>query len=190
MHNIYFILGETLVKTIIQTAFKSIFLFTLLCGVFYTLFVTVVGQLVFPYQANGSLIEKQVAGKKTVIGSTLIGQSFTGKGYLHGRPTTVSQLSSVSSEQKQRVADRVAKANDTQITIDLVTASASGLDPDITLAGALTQVERIAAARNMKKADIHAIIKQNTVGLLIGTVNTQRVNVLAVNQQLDDQNKG
>lgn len=172
-------------KTIIQTAVKSIFLFTLLCGVLYTIFITIIGQLVFPYQANGSLIEQKTSGSTKVIGSTLIGQSFTGDNYLQGRPMTVSQLSPVSKEQKEQVTERVAKIPDSQVTIDLVTTSASGMDPDITVTGALTQVERIATARDMKKAEVRAIIKQNTVGVSIGTINTQRVNVLAVNQQLD-----
>lgn len=172
-------------KTTIGTALKGLVLFTLLCGVLYTVLVTVIGQLVFPHQANGSLVETKIAGKSTVIGSSLIGQEFTGEAYLHGRPMAVSQLSPVSSKQKEKVEERVKNASDDHLTIDLVTASASGLDPEITVAGALTQVDRIAASRNMKKEEIHAIIKQNTVGLTLGTINTQRVNVLAVNQQLD-----
>lgn len=185
MFNIYSILGETLVKTTIGTALKGIILFTILCGGLYTVVVTVIGQVVFPSQANGSIVEQKIEGKTTSIGSSLIGQQFTGEAYLQGRPMTVSQLSPVSLEQKEQVAERVANKSDRYITIDLVTASASGLDPEITVASAMTQVDRIAAVRDMKKTDIHAIIKQHTVGVSFGTINTERVNVLAVNQALD-----
>lgn len=172
-------------KTTIGTSLKGIVLFTLLCGVLYTVVVTVIGQLIFPYQANGSLVEQKVNGETTIIGSSLIGQSFTGESYLHGRPMTVSQLSPVSLQQKKQIADRVANKKDQTITIDLVTASASGVDPEITIASAMTQVDRIASVRDMKKAEIHDIIKQHTVGVSLGTINTERVNVLAVNQALD-----
>lgn len=172
-------------KTTIGTALKGIILFTILCGGIYTVAVTAIGQVVFPHQANGSLVKQKVAGETIVIGSSLIGQNFTEDSYLHGRPMTVSQLSPVSSTQKERVAERVADKSDQSITIDLVTASASGVDPEITVASAMIQVDRIAAVRGMKKKDIHAIIKQHTVGVSFGTVNTERVNVLAVNQALD-----
>lgn len=165
---------------------KSILVFTLLCGVVYTVAVTLVGQVVFSAQANGSLVKKQEAGKEVVIGSKLIGQKFEGEQYLQGRPTEVSQLSPVSKEQKERVEQRVEKIDGTDIPVDLVTASASGVDPEISIEGALFQSERIATARNMKKDDVRAIIKQNITGIKIGTITSQRVNVLGVNQMLDE----
>ncbi|EOH93311.1 K+-transporting ATPase, C subunit [Enterococcus haemoperoxidus ATCC BAA-382] len=173
-------------KKIMIASLKSILVFTLLCGVVYTVAVTLVGQVVFSAQANGSLVKKQEAGKTVVIGSKLIGQSFVGDGYLHGRPSEVSQLSPVSKEQKERVEKRVEKIAATDIPVDLVTASASGVDPEISVEGALFQSERIAAARNMKKEDVHAIIKQNIIGMKIGGITSQRVNVLGVNHMLDE----
>ncbi|MEI5993483.1 potassium-transporting ATPase subunit C [Candidatus Enterococcus mansonii] len=173
-------------KKIMIASLKSILLFTLLCGVVYTVAVTAVGQIVFSAQANGSLIKKQEAGKNVVIGSKLIGQTFTGEKYLHGRSSEVSQLSPVSKEQKQRVEERVRKSNATAVPVDLVTASASGVDPEISVEAALFQSERIAAARNMKKEDVRAIIKQNITGVKIGGITSQRVNVLGVNQMLDE----
>lgn len=173
-------------KKIVIASLKSILIFTLLCGVLYTVAVTAIGQVLFPKQANGSLVQKQVSGETIVIGSTLIGQRFTEEKYLHGRSDQVSQLSPVSKEQKRRVEERVKKADTTEVPIDLVTASASGVDPEISLAAAMTQVDRIATTRNMKKMDVHAIIKQNITGLKIGSIDSQRVTVLGVNQLLDE----
>ncbi|MDA9470697.1 potassium-transporting ATPase subunit C [Enterococcus sp. 5H] len=173
-------------KKIMITSLKSIVLFTLLCGVVYTVTVTAVGQILFSKQANGSVVKQEINGKTEVIGSSLIGQTFTGENYLHGRPTKVSQLSPVSKIQEELVNERVKQADVKELPIDLVTASASGLDPEISVDGAMSQVERIAVARNMKKADVRAIIKQNIVGLKMGSISSQRVNVLGVNQQLDE----
>ncbi|WP_429948728.1 potassium-transporting ATPase subunit C [Enterococcus sp. AZ101] len=173
-------------KKIMIASLKSILLFTLLCGVLYTAAVTAVGQLLFPTQANGSLMKKQETGKTSIIGSVLIGQPFTGANYLHGRPDQVSQLSPVSKEQQKRVEKRVQKADVKEVPIELVTASASGVDPEISIPGAMIQVERIAAARNMKNSEVRAIIKQNITGLKIGPVDSQRVNVLGVNHTLDE----
>ncbi|ALS01819.1 potassium-transporting ATPase [Enterococcus silesiacus] len=173
-------------KKIMIASLKSILLFTVLCGVIYTAAVTAVGQVLFPAQANGSLIKEQQADKTVILGSKLIGQSFTEEKYLHGRPDQVSQLSPVSKEQQARVKERVQKADTKEVPIDLVTASASGVDPEISIEAAMTQVERIAVARNMKNTQVRAIIKQNTTGLKIGPVDSKRVNVLGVNQLLDE----
>ncbi|MGX7244538.1 potassium-transporting ATPase subunit C [Enterococcus quebecensis] len=173
-------------KKIMIASLKSILIFTILCGVVYTVVVTAVGQIAFSAQANGSLVKKQEGGKTVVVGSKLIGQNFEGEKYLHGRPNEVSQLSPVSKEQEKRVKQRVEKIDGTDIPIDLVTASASGVDPEISVESALFQSERIATARNMKKDDVHAIIKQNITGIKIGTLNSQHVNVLGVNRMLDE----
>lgn len=95
--------------------------------------VTAVGQVLFPNQANGSLIKEQKSEKTVVTGSKLIGQTFTEAKYLHGRSDQVSQLSPVSKEQKTRVEKRVQASDKKQVPIDLVTASASGVDPEISI---------------------------------------------------------
>ncbi|MGX7265689.1 potassium-transporting ATPase subunit C [Enterococcus crotali] len=172
-------------KKIMIASLKSILIFTILCGVVYTAAVTAVGQVLFPTQANGSLIKEQKTDNPVILGSKLIGQSFTEEKYLHGRPVQVSQLSPVSKEQKARVEERVQNAETKEVPIELVTASASGVDPEISLEAAMTQVERIAVARNMKNTQVRAIIKQNTTGLKIGLVDSKRVNVLGVNRLLD-----
>ncbi|MBO0440999.1 potassium-transporting ATPase subunit C [Candidatus Enterococcus ikei] len=172
-------------KKIMIASLKSILIFTLLCGVVYTVTVTAVGQVLFPNQANGSLVKTQDSEKTVVTGSKLIGQKFTKEKYLHGRSDQVSQLSPVSKEQETRVNERIQKADTKYVPIDLVTASASGVDPEISIEAAMTQVERIAAARNMKNTEVRDIIKQNITGLKIGPVDSQRVNVLGVNQSLD-----
>ncbi|MGM0218510.1 potassium-transporting ATPase subunit C [Enterococcus sp. AZ126] len=173
-------------KKIMITSLKSILLFTIICGVIYTAAVTAVGQVLFPNQANGSLIKEENAGKTSIIGSKLMGQSFTEEKYLHGRSDQVSQLSPVSKEQKMRVEKRVQEADKKQVPIDLVTASASGVDPEISIEAAMTQVDRIATTRNMKNSQVRAIIKQNITGVKIGTIDSKRVNVLGVNQSLDE----
>lgn len=172
-------------KKIMITSLKSILLFTIICGVIYTAAVTAIGQVLFPNQANGSLIKEQKSEKTVVTGSKLIGQTFTEAKYLHGRSDQVSQLSPVSKEQKTRIENRVKASDKKQVPIDLVTASASGGDPEISKEAALTQVDRIAAARNMKNSQVHAIIKQNITGVKIGNIDSRRVNVLGVNQALD-----
>lgn len=167
------------------TALKSVLLFTVICGIFYTVAVTVVGQLLFSEQANGSVVEAQIGTEKKVIGSKLIGQQFEGENYLHGRPTEVSQLSPVGAEQEKRVKERVAQEKNSEVPIELVTASGSGLDPEISLEAAEFQVDRIATARGMKNSEVRDIINQNVVGFDLGPITTKRVNVLGVNQMLD-----
>lgn len=172
-------------KTMIASL-KSLVVFTLLCGVFYTAAVTAVGQVLFSSQANGSLVKTEKAGKKQIIGSKLIGQEFSADKYLHGRPTTVSQLSPVSKEQQKLIDERIEQADSKEVPIGLVTASASGVDPEISLDAAMLQVSRIASARTMKKEEVRDIIKQNITGLKIGPADSRRINVLGVNQMLDE----
>ncbi|EOL49923.1 potassium-transporting ATPase subunit C [Enterococcus caccae] len=173
-------------KKIMIASLKSILLFTVICGVIYTAAVTAVGQVLFPTQANGSLLKEEKANKTVITGSKLIGQTFSGEKYLHGRPVQVSQLSPVSKEQKSRVEKRVQEADMEEVPLDLVTASASGIDPEISIAAAMAQANRIATTRNMKNSEVRAIIKQNITGLKIGPVDSRRVNVLGVNQSLDE----
>ncbi|MGH7060146.1 MAG: potassium-transporting ATPase subunit KdpC, partial [Stellaceae bacterium] len=154
-------------------------------------------QLLFPHQANGSLVEKD--GR--VIGSSLIGQSFTSDKYFHGRPSATVQAPYAADNSggsnlgptSQALIDRVkadaaklAKENPgTPIPVDLVTTSASGLDPDITPAAALFQVPRVAKARHLDPATLRALIDENTQDRLFGLLGEDRVNVLALNLALD-----
>lgn len=101
-------------KTMIASL-KSLVVFTLLCGVFYTAAVTAFGQVLFSSQANGSLVKTEKAGKKQIIGSKLIGQEFSADKYLHGRPTTVSQLSPVSKEQQKLIDERIEQADSKEV---------------------------------------------------------------------------
>lgn len=161
-------------------------LFSLLVfGGLYTLLVTGIGQLLFPNQANGSVVEKD--GK--IVGSELIAQPFEGPGYFTGRSQEVSQLSPVSKEQEERVAARTAAAQkaDSQgdVPNDLVTASGSGVDPDISVEAAEFQISRIASERKLSEAAIHDIIDKNSQKDWFS--DRKFVNVLALNMALDDQ---
>ena len=182
--------------------------FTVLCGLAYPLAMTGIAQAVFPYQANGSLIEKD--GK--VIGSALIGQNFTQDKYFHGRlsattdtdpndPTkTVSSpynaAASVATNlgpTSKALVDRVtgdaaklaAENPKAPVPVDLVTTSASGLDPDVTPAGAYFQVPRVAKARGVSEDSLRALIAQHTTGRFLGIFGEPRVNVLQLNLALD-----
>jgi K+-transporting ATPase ATPase C chain len=169
---------------------------SVLTGVIYPLAITVFGQLVFSHQANGSLIERE--GK--VIGSELIGQSFTNQRYFWSRPSaaaynggasTGSNLGPTNPAQldavKQRVVDLKGTNNDNDkpVPIDLVTASASGLDPHITPATAEYQVSRIAKARNLNERKVSELVVTHTEGRTLGVLGEPRVNVLKLNLALD-----
>lgn len=181
-------------------------LMMVLCGFAYTLLITGVGQLLFPRQANGSVIE--VDGR--TYGSELLGQEFTGPEYLWGRIMNIdvdsftdgngervmyawpSNLSPASPEYGALVAERVAAlraANPAMggapIPVDLVTCSGSGLDPDISPAAAEYQAARIAAARGITETEVRAAIDAATSGRLLGVFGEPRVNVLKVNLILD-----
>src|ERR1700751_5893571 len=182
---------------------------TLITGVIYPLAMTGVAGAIFPKQAQGSLIEKD--GK--VIGSALIGQEFKSDSYFHGRPSgttapdpadsskTVaapynaansgaSNLGPTSKALNDRVKENVEKLkaeNPTSpVPVDLVTTSASGLDPDISPDAALFQVPRVAKARNMAESRVRDLVTQNVQGRLFGLLGEPRVNVLALNLALDD----
>jgi potassium-transporting ATPase KdpC subunit len=170
---------------------------TVLTGVAYPAIVTAVAQVAFPSQANGSMI---VVDGKTV-GSNLIGQAFSDPKYFSGRLSAAgkdgydasgsagSNLGPTSKDLIDRIAadvDRLRAANGGgPVPVDLVTTSASGLDPDISPAAAEYQVARVAAARGMTESDVRAAVARHTEGLVLGLLGQPRVNVLLLNLDLD-----
>jgi K+-transporting ATPase ATPase C chain len=169
---------------------------TILTGVAYPLVMTLVGQTVFSHKANGSLIERD----DKIIGSELIGQAFTSPRYFWSRPSaagynggasTGSNLGPTNPAQldavKQRVADlKAVHSVDAEVPVDLVTASASGLDPDITPAAADYQIPRVAQARNLEEQEVRELVASHTQGRTFGVLGEPRVNVLNLNLALDD----
>ena len=179
------------------TSVLLLIVFTIVLGGVYPLAVWGVGQLVFPYQANGSLI-KNAQGE--VIGSELIGQNFTSPGYFHGRPSAAGNgydagASSGSNlgPTSQKLIDRIKRDAETlatvnpgsQIPADLVTTSASGLDPHISPAAAAFQVARVASERHTSEESVQRIVANFTEGRQFGILGEPRVNVLMVNLELD-----
>jgi len=174
-------------------------LMTLLTGVVYPLVVTGIGQVVFPWQANGSLIVKD--GK--VLGSVLIGQPFDDPKYFWSRPSATSpfadnaasssgsNLSPTNPDLIQAVQGRVDAlraadpGNTAPVPVDLVTASGSGLDPHISPAAALYQVARVAKARKLAPETVRQLVERHTEGRFLGFLGEPRVNVLALNLALD-----
>jgi len=170
-------------------------------GIAYPLLVTGLAQLAMPAQANGSL----VTSGGTVVGSALIGQRFTQPKYFHGRPSAAgtdgydpnasgaSNLAPTSKALVDAVEARVATAvaenpglSAGAVPIDMVTASGSGLDPDITLANAYAQAARVAAARDVTEEDVRGIVDEVAQGRQFGVLGEPRVNVLRLNLALDD----
>lgn len=179
------------------TSVLLLIVFTIVLGAVYPLAVWGVGQLVFPYQANGSLI-KNAHGE--VIGSELIGQNFTSPGYFHGRPSAAgngydagasrgSNLGPTSQKLIDRIkrdAEMLAAVNPgSQIPADLVTTSASGLDPHISPAAAAFQLARVASERHTSEESVQRIVANFTEGRQFGILGEPRVNVLMVNLELD-----
>jgi potassium-transporting ATPase KdpC subunit len=181
-------------KRNLLTAFLMTIVTTILLGIIYPLVVTGLAQLLFPKQANGELIE--VNGK--VVGSALLAQSFTSAGYFHPRPSAVNYDASNSNGSQlgptnRALVDRVnadlatlqAENPGTPVPIDMVTTSASGLDPDITLAAADFQVPRVAKARGMSEDAVAQAVRQHTDQRQLGFLGEPRVNVLELNLALD-----
>jgi K+-transporting ATPase ATPase C chain len=170
-------------------------------GLAYPLAMTGLAQVLMPSQANGSLV-RSADGK--VIGSTLIGQNFTDAKYFHGRPSAAgadgydpsasgaSNLAPTSKTLVDAVKSRVATAvaenpglKPGSVPVDMVTASGSGLDPDITLANAYAQVARVASERGMSETAVRALVDGTASGRQLGFMGEPRVNVLQLNLQLD-----
>lgn len=188
-----------MVTTFIRPAVVLLALFTLLTGVIYPLAMTGLAQIVFPWQANGSLIEQD--GR--VVGSALIGQAFDAPQYFWGRPSATapfpyntaassgsnlgpSNPALIEAVQARIAALRAADPDNSEpIPVDLVTASASGLDPHISIAAALYQTSRIAHARGLDVAVVNQLVAKHTEGRQLGLLGKPRVNVLQLNLALD-----
>ncbi len=184
----------------LRPAIVILALFTLMTGVLYPLAVTGLAQAIFPWQANGSLIEQN----GQVIGSELIGQAFDDPGYFWGRPSatapfpynaaasTGSNLGPTNPALEEVVKARIdalhkADPGNTQpIPVDLVTASGSGLDPHISVAAALYQVSRVARESGLSEEQLRALVSKYTEGRQFGFLGEPRVNVLKLNLALDE----
>ena len=183
--------------SLIRPALVSMAFFTLLLGLAYPLLITGVGQAAFPKQANGSLV---VEGGK-VVGSELVGQNFAAPQYLHPRPSAAgadgydaaassgSNLGPLNPDLATQVAERAAalRAQGVNGTIpaDAVTASASGLDPDVSPQYALLQADRIAKARRVDPGLVRGLLQSHVEGRTFGVLGQPRVNVLMTNLALD-----
>ncbi len=185
--------------TLIRPAVSLFILLSLVTGLAYPLLTTGLGQIFFPAQASGSLIESN--GK--LIGSALIGQAFTDPKYFWSRPSATgpapynaaassgSNLGPLNPALKQQVEERVKAlrdadpGNDKPVPVDLVTASASGLDPHISPAAADYQLARVARLRSLPDAEVKKLVDENTEGRQWGLFGEPRVNVLQLNLALD-----
>lgn len=189
--------------SLVRPALTLLAIFTVITGLVYPLLVTGVAQLVFPHAANGSLIEQ--GGE--VVGSVLIGQPFDDPRYFWSRPSATAPhaynaAASSGSNQgplnpalKEAVAARIAALREADkgqrgpVPVDLVTASGSGLDPHVSPAAALYQVQRVARARGLVPERVRVLVTENTQRPDLGMMGEARVNVLALNMALDSLSK-
>ena len=196
----------------IRPAIVFIIALTVITGLIYPLAMTGIAEVIFPDQAKGSFIERD--GK--VVGSALIGQSFVSDKYFHGRPSAITgpdpkdpsktvptpydasnsmaaNLGPTSKALNDRIAGDIAKLKaenpNAPVPADLVTTSASGLDPDISPEAALFQVPRVAKARNMPEDRLRELVNAEISGRLLGIIGEPHVNVLALNLALDARQK-
>jgi K+-transporting ATPase ATPase C chain len=192
----------------IRPAIVLVVLLTLITGLAYPLAITGIAGVLFPYQAQGSMIERD----GMVVGSELIGQAFADDKYFHGRPSATNTpdpndptknvdapynaansggsnlgpTSKMLADRLQADVDKLKAENPAApVPVDLVTTSASGLDPHISPAAALFQVPRVAKARNIPEDSVRALVQEKTEGRLLGLLGEPRVNVLALNLALD-----
>jgi len=184
----------------IGSAFGMLVVFTLLTGIVYPLAMTGAAQVLFPNQANGSILTRN----GVQVGSKLIGQNFSSPAYLHGRPSAAGQdgydatssggsnLGPTNQKLMDMVTDNIKKvreennlADDARVPSDLVLASGSGLDPHISVEAAYAQVERIARERNVSAQEVQKLIEQHVEGRQWGIFGELRVNVLELNLALD-----
>lgn len=189
-------MGKDILSSL-RPAIVMTILFAILLGIAYPLAMTGIGQAIFPRAANGSLIRDD---RGQVIGSTLIGQAFTANRYFQTRPSAAGKgydgLASAGSNlgpTSKTLADRVkadvekrrAEGVSGPVPADLVTTSGSGLDPDLSPASAMAQVSRVARVRALDERRVRDLVSRNVERPLLGVVGEARVNVLALNRQLD-----
>lgn len=192
----------------IRPAIVFVVALTLITGVAYPFAITGIAEVIIPYQAQGSLVERD----GEVVGSALIGQEFTSEGYFHGRPSATtapapndpaktvpapynaansggSNLGPTSKALTERVRGDLEKLKQenpsAQVPVDLVTTSGSGLDPHISPEAALFQVPRVARTRNLPESQVRQLVAENTSDRFIGLLGEPRVNVLELNLALD-----
>lgn len=177
-------------------ALRGALVLMVLCGAFYPLFTVLVGTILFPHQSTGSLIEQD--GK--VIGSTLVGQPFSARAYFHGRPSAAgydpfgvsgsnwAPSNPALRKRAQSTSEMIAKENSVApdaIPVDLVAASGSGIDPDISPDAARLQIDRVAAARGLPRDTVAALVAAHAQTPVLGVLGQPRVNVLQLNLALD-----
>jgi K+-transporting ATPase ATPase C chain len=188
----------TFLRQRLWPAFALLLVMTLITGFAYPVVVTAIAQVAFPHQANGSFL---VTADGRTIGSSLIGQAFSDPKYFAGRPSAAgadgydgsasagSNLGPTNQALIERITQQVdalrAANGDAPIPVDLVTTSASGLDPEISPAGAEYQVARVALARSIPESDVRAAVARHTQQPTLGFLGEPRVNVLLLNLDLD-----
>jgi K+-transporting ATPase ATPase C chain len=185
----------------LRSAVLMVVVLTVMLGIIYPLLMTGISQVVFPSQANGSLVRDSSG---TVIGSAILAQNFTQPQYFHPRPSAAgsdgydatnsggSNLGPTNQKLIDAVKDRTdayrdenSLAADAPVPVDAVTTSASGLDPDISPANAVIQASRVAKARGLSEDQVRTLVNQNTEGRTLGILGEPRVNVLKLNLALD-----